>query len=99
MILFNILMQFSEALLQTYIAICEQGSFSSAAEILHKSQPGVSLQIATLERQTGLIFFDRSQRPFKLTEAGIIFLQFAREVINKSNEVDRSLRELAMGTA
>ena len=99
MIAFSNLMKFSDELLKTYLTICEQGSFSGAAATLHKSQPAVSLQIASLEKQTGLRFFNRSERPFKLTEAGSIFLQFAREVINKSNEVDRSLRELAIGTA
>lgn len=99
MIVFHQFMKFSDDLLKTYIAICEEGSFSSAAGSLYKSQPGVSLQIAALERQARLKLFDRSERPVKLTKAGTIFLQFAREVINKSNDVDRSLRELAIGTA
>lgn len=92
-------MNFSDDLLRTYIAICEQGSFSSAAENLYKSQPWVSLQIAALEKQARLKLFNRSERPLKLTQAGAIFLQFAREVVNKSNEVERSFRELAMGIA
>lgn len=92
-------MKFSDDLLKTYIAICERGSFSSAAESLYKSQPWVSLQIGALEKQAKLKLFDRSERPLTLTAAGAIFLQFAREVLNKSNEVERTLKELAIGAA
>ncbi|HEY1372554.1 MAG TPA: LysR family transcriptional regulator [Candidatus Binatia bacterium] len=92
-------MKFNDDLLKTYIAICDEGGFSSAAETLHKSQPGVSFQIASLERRARLKLFDRSERPPRLTEAGAIFLQFAREVVNKSDEVDRSLKELSIGAA
>src|SRR5688572_13537603 len=99
MILFKQLMKFSDDLLRTFLAIYEEKNFSGAAETLHKSQPAVSIQIATLEKQIGLKLFNRSERPLRLTEAGSIFLQFAREVTNKANEVDRSLRELAIGTA
>ena len=59
----------------------------------------MSLQIAALEKQARLKLFNRSERPLKLTQAGAIFLQFAREVVNKSYEVERSFRELAMGIA
>jgi DNA-binding transcriptional LysR family regulator len=92
-------MQFSTDLLKTFIAVCEQRSFTLAAERLHRSQPSVSTHIALLENQSGLKFFDRSERPLKLTEAGGILLQLAREVVNKAVEVDRSLAELASGIA
>ena len=41
--------------------------------------------------------FDRTQRPLKLTEAGLIFSQFASEMVNSADQLGRSIRELAGG--
>ena len=91
-------MDFSLDNLLTFIQVCRERSFSEAAEVLHKSQSAVSTQIALLEDQAGLKFFDRSARPLRLTEAGNIFVRFAEEFIHKRDELDRVLAELATGT-
>jgi DNA-binding transcriptional LysR family regulator len=43
-------------------AIAQQGSFRRAAESLFVSQPAVSLQVQNLERQVGVVLFDRGGR-------------------------------------
>ena len=93
------LMHFESDLLRNFLEVCAQRSFSRAAEKLRKSQSGLSTQIAILEDQAGTKFFDRSQRPLQLTETGMIFLHFATEVLNKTEELDRQLREHVRGMA
>ena len=92
-------MDISSNLLRTFLAVSEHGNFSLAAAALRKSQSNVSTQIAQLEDQIGLKLFHRDKRPFRLTEAGMTFLQFSREVTNKIRDVDRKLKDVGSGTA
>lgn len=92
-------MDFSSNLLDTFVAVCESGSFSFATEKAHKSQAAISIQIAKLESQLGVRLLDRSVRPVGITEAGRIFLNFAKEVINKGEEINRHMEEIARGIA
>lgn len=91
-------MEISTDLLRTFVAVCELRSFSAAAKKLHKSQAAASIQIASLEDRTGLKFFDRSERPLKITESGHIFLNFACEFLNKTEELERLMKELEGGS-
>ncbi|MGH9858343.1 MAG: LysR family transcriptional regulator [Acidobacteriota bacterium] len=92
-------MHFDSDLLRNFLELCRHGSFSRAAEKLHKSQSGLSTQIAMLEDQAGTRFFDRSQRPLRLTETGLIFFHFATEILNKADELNRQLKEHTKGVA
>ncbi len=56
--------------LQYFIEVARCGSFSAAAQRLYTSQPNLSKQIASLERETGLKLFDRTTRSVRLTAAG-----------------------------
>src|SRR6516162_8637671 len=92
-------MDISSNLLRTFLAVSEHGNFSLAAAALRKSQTIVSTQIAQLEDQIGLKLFYREKRPFRLTEAGTTFLQFAQEFTNRIRDADRRIKELGAGTA
>jgi DNA-binding transcriptional LysR family regulator len=93
------MMYFDNDILRNFLELCRYGSFSRAAEKLRKSQSGLSTQIAMLENQAGTKLFDRSQRPLRLTETGIIFFHFATEVLNKTEDLDRQLKEHMRGMA
>jgi DNA-binding transcriptional LysR family regulator len=80
--------------LRTLIAVCECKSFSLATARVHKSQAAISTQIAKLEEQAGSRFIDRSQRQFRLTKEGELFLNFAHEVVAKTDATQQSLRVL-----
>ena len=86
-------MNISTNLLRTFLAVCEHRNFSLAAAALRKSQSNVSTQVAQLEEEIGLKLFHRHKRPFQLTEAGATFLQFSREVLNRTRDVDRRMQE------
>ena len=85
--------------LRTFIAVCECRSFTLATARVHKSQAAISTQIAKLEDQAGSQFIDRSQRQFRLTREGELFLKFAQEVIAKTDALQPSLTALKNGDA
>jgi len=64
---------------------------------VHKSQAAISTQIAKLEEQAGSKFIDRSQRQFRLTQEGELFLNFAREIVAKTNTAQQSIQALHNG--
>ncbi|MEV4170302.1 LysR family transcriptional regulator [Nonomuraea sp. NPDC049709] len=73
------------------IAVAEAGSFEAAAERLHMTQPPLSRQIRDLERELGVNLFHR--RPTRLTEAGRVFVEAAREVLAGAEQaVERTRR-------
>jgi len=84
-------------LLRTFTMLSDCKSFSLASGKLHKSQSATSTQIAKLEEQIGLKLVDRSQRPLKLTEGGEVFLQYAREVLSRTDRLTADLRRLSAG--
>ena len=91
-------MDLSTDSLRTFATLATCKSFSIASGKLHKSQSATSSQIAKLEEQAGLKLIDRSQRPLRLTEAGELFLGYAREIITRVEELSHSLRSLSTGS-
>ncbi len=57
------------------------GSVSRAAVALHLSQPAMSRRIDLLEREIGVPLFDRVPSGVRLTDAGEVFLPYARQVL------------------
>lgn len=90
-------MDVSTESLRTFIAVCDCKSFSLATVKVHKSQAAISTQIAKLEEQAGSKFIDRSQRQFRLTKEGELFLNFAHEIISKTDATQQTLEALHNG--
>lgn len=72
--------------LRTFIAIAETGSFTRAAELVHKTQSAVSMQMKRLEERLGRAIFERDGRASKLTEDGEHLLDYARRIIKLNVE-------------
>jgi DNA-binding transcriptional LysR family regulator len=72
--------------LRTFIAIVETGSFTKAAEVVHKTQSAVSMQMKRLEERLGRPIFARDGRASKLTEDGERLLDYARRIIKLNVE-------------
>lgn len=58
------------SLLQSFLAVAEEGSLSAAARKLGASQPTLGRQIKQIEDQLGVTLFHRQPRGFALTEIG-----------------------------
>jgi DNA-binding transcriptional LysR family regulator len=73
--------------LRTFIAIAESGSFTRAAEVVHKTQSAVSMQMKRLEERLGRSIFARDGRGSKLTDDGERLLDYARRIVKLNVEV------------
>ncbi|MFZ5849921.1 MAG: LysR family transcriptional regulator [Actinomycetota bacterium] len=67
--------------LEYFVAVVEQGSFTSAAQRLHVAQPSLSHGVRLLERELGAQLFHRLGRGATLTPAGEALLPSARQVL------------------
>ncbi|MER2528378.1 MAG: LysR family transcriptional regulator [Candidatus Competibacter denitrificans] len=82
------------ASLHAFVTIADNGTFSSAADRLHVSQPAVSKRVATLEEELNVRLFDRLGRTVRLTEAGTLLLPRARRILAEVADGRRALRNL-----
>ncbi|CAM8820040.1 LysR substrate-binding domain-containing protein [Burkholderia pseudomallei] len=83
--------------LEAFRAVMLTGSVTSAAELLHLTQPTVSKLLAELEYRTGLTLFDRvRQRLVPRLEAHSLF-QRVDKTFAALEEVTRDARRLAHG--
>jgi DNA-binding transcriptional LysR family regulator len=81
-------------LLQTFLTVAVEKSFSRAGEKLLRTQPAVSLAIQRLETELGEKLIDRSGKELLLTDAGRIVTEYARRFANLEQDLDNSLAEL-----
>ncbi|MFF2044177.1 LysR family transcriptional regulator [Kitasatospora sp. NPDC058170] len=79
------------------VAVAEEGGFGRAAERLSIVQSAVSQQVRRLERELGLVLFDRSSRRIRLTAAGERLLPEARAVLAAAEQTRRVAAEITAG--
>lgn len=65
------------------ITISEKGSLNKAAESLYISQPSLSSAVKELEKEIGITIFNRGGRGVTLTNDGIEFLTYARQLFQQ----------------
>src|SRR5947209_7446102 len=80
--------------LETFLAVAQTGSFSTAAAQVHRTQPAVSQMVRKLEEEVGEPLFDRSTRDGMLTDAGKVLEEYAQKMLNLRREARASLEEL-----
>lgn len=73
-------------MLDTFISVAENGSFSKAAERLFMSPTAVMKQINSLEKQLGVQLFNRNTSGIRLTGAGDVILRDAKFIIGFSKK-------------
>lgn len=67
--------------LKYFLAVCQEGNMSRAAERLHVTQPTLSRQISDLERELGVALFIRRSRSVEPTDAGLLLRQRASDIV------------------
>ena len=65
------------------VAISEAGSLNKASEILYVAQPSLTSSIQELEKELGITVFSRSGRGVTLTNDGVEFIHYARQVLQQ----------------
>lgn len=65
------------------ITISETGSLNKAAEILYVAQPSLTGSMQDLEKELGITIFHRSGRGVSLTNDGMEFITYARQVYHQ----------------
>lgn len=80
--------------MQYFVAVCEYGTISKSAEILHISQPSISLAIKDLEEQFGIALFDRENKRFQLSQEGKYMYETAKDILTQINALEVQMKEL-----
>ncbi len=79
--------------LKTFRLVAAYQSFSKAAAELHLTQPAVTQQIKRLEAEIGELLFDRSGRNLCTTPAGEVFLTYAHQILNLTDQAFETVRQ------
>jgi LysR family transcriptional regulator, hydrogen peroxide-inducible genes activator len=73
--------------LEYAVAVADEGHFGRAAELSHVSQPGLSSQVAELERRLGVLLFERTSRAVYPTAVGQVLIERFRAVLRDVDDL------------
>jgi DNA-binding transcriptional LysR family regulator len=79
--------------LRIFVEVAERQHMTKAAQALNMTQSAASYAIAALEARHGTRLFDRVGRHIELTEAGIVLLGEAKNVLAQVEAVDLALSD------
>ena len=77
--------------LQYVIAVYEEKNITKAAQKLFIAQPTLSQSIRLLEEELGSYLFDRAKTPIETTEAGELFIQWAKQVLSSEQSLKNQM--------
>ena len=80
--------------LKVFCTVAETKSFSKTSEIIHLTQPAVSLQIQALEEIYETKLFDRSSSTVTLTPAGEMLYKYAKEILALYASAEKVIGEI-----
>src|SRR5580658_4416137 len=83
--------------IRSFLSVAETLHFGRTAELIHLSQPALSLQIRALEEEVGVRLFERNRRKTTLTAAGLAFRDDAARVVSQLDQAIRRARLAADG--
>jgi len=79
--------------LKTFLTLSEIKNFTKTAEILHISQPSVSLHIKNLEKEFQTKLFIRSPKTLKITPTGEILSERAKQIMTIYEQTKQDILE------
>jgi DNA-binding transcriptional LysR family regulator len=78
----------------TFIQVIEANSFIAASKKLGISNAAVSKQISLLEEELGVLLLHRSTRKLSLTEAGAMYFELSKKMVDNVKEMDNLISEV-----
>ena len=78
--------------LEQLLKVLECGSISKAARKLYISQPSLTKNIAQLESENGIKILTRTSKGIELTEEGINFVFYAKQILTATNGLNNAFR-------
>src|ERR1700716_1947317 len=83
--------------IRSFLSIAETLHFGRTAEMIHLSQPALSLQIRALEDEIGVRLFERNRRKTALTAAGVAFREDATGALLRLDQAVHNAKLAAKG--
>ncbi|MDF2541425.1 MAG: transcriptional regulator, LysR family [Herbinix sp.] len=77
--------------LEIFNTVAKHVSFKRASEILHISQPALSIQIKKLESQTGLRLFYKIGNKMYLSDDGIMLYEYTKKIFTIIDEMEQNI--------
>jgi len=84
--------------LRSFLSVADSLHFRRAAQLLHLSQPALSMQIKSLEQEMGVQLLERNRRETSLTFAGAIFREDVRKLLSRVERAAEHAQQTAKGT-
>lgn len=77
--------------LEIFNTVAKYSSFKKASEILHISQPALSIQVKKLEGQTALKLFYKIGNKMYLSESGIMLYEYTKKIFAIVEEMENNI--------
>lgn len=81
--------------LQYFQTIARTENYHLAAEELYISQPSLSRSIASLEKELGVLLFEKSGRGIIITKSGKLFLEYANRILDECQIAIYKMKQLS----
>ena len=81
--------------LEYVLVLSREGSFSKAADTLNITQPSLSQYIKKIEKEIGLPLFDRTNGDVRLTDAGRVYLESGKRILDLEQQMNAKFQDIA----
>lgn len=79
--------------MKIFVAVCDENNMTKASRKLYMAQPAVSIAIREIEDYYGVQLFDRISRKLFITEQGRRMLEYARQIIDMFDEMEKVIKD------
>ena len=80
--------------LRYFLSVAHHRNFTEAAREFYITQPAITHQISALEKELGTPLFTRTTRNVTLTEAGRLYMEYARRMLAQRESAVQNLKLL-----
>ena len=81
--------------LEYVLVLSREGTFSKAADALNITQPSLSQYIKKIEKEIGLPLFDRTSGEVRLTDAGRVYLESGKQILDLEQQMIAKFQDIA----